>query len=432
MQGDHLPVAAAPEATGLRVTERPGLPGGFAAGAVAAGIKASGRPDLAVVAVTTPQPAAAAATFTQNQVTAAPVRLSRAHLAVTGGSARGVIVTSGCANAATGPAGDADQAAVAALLAEALGCRPPETLLAATGLIGMRLPVDRVATGIAVLVPGGLRADGEGLAAVAEAIMTTDRRRKLAGASLELPGPDGAPRRVRVAGFAKGVGMIHPDMATMIAVLLTDATVEAATLAGLLRAAVDETFNLLTVDGDTSTNDTVFALASGAAGNAPVEAGAPGATALGAAIQAVCRSLARQQAADGEGATTLLTCRVRGAADREDARAVARAVAGSSLVKAAVHGRDPNWGRIAAAAGRARRPNGRPVALDVATLRVAIGGTSVFAGMPLEFDTAAVREAMAPPEVVVEVDLGQGDAAAEAWGCDLTEAYVRENAEYST
>jgi glutamate N-acetyltransferase/amino-acid N-acetyltransferase len=415
------------------VEERPVLPSGFAAGAMSAGIKAGGRPDLGIVAVTTPAPAAAAATFTANLVQAAPVRLSREHLAASGGAARAVIVTSGCANAATGPVGENDQAAIAGALAAALGCGPAETLCASTGLIGTRLPVEAVLEGIAALVPGGLRADDVGLEAFATAMLTTDTRLKAATTTVALPSDDDVSRRpVRVSGVAKGVGMMHPRMATMIALILTDAAVEPAFLASLLRDAVAATFEQTSVDGDTSTNDTVFLLASGAADVDRPRPGSRQAAELGAAITAVCRSLARQQAADGEGATTLITCRVTGAADLLDARAAARAVVRSNLVKAAVHGRDPNWGRVAAAVGAAMRPDGTPIALDPSTLTIGLAGTAVFSGAPLPFDAATVAAAMDAPELVVEVDLGRGQAAAEAFGCDLTEAYVRENSAYST
>jgi len=415
------------------VEERPVLPSGFVAGGMSAGIKASGRSDLGIVAVTTAGPASAAATFTANLVQAAPVRLSREHLAASGGAARGVIVTSGCANAATGPAGDDDQAAIAGALATALGCDPAETLCASTGLIGTRLPVDAVRSGIAALVPGGLRADDAGLEAFATAMLTTDTRLKAATTTIALPSDDDvSPRPIRVSGVAKGVGMIHPRMATMIAVILTDAPADPGLLASLLRDAVAATFEQTSVDGDTSTNDTVFLLASGAADVGRPRPGSGQAAALGAAITAVCRSLARQQAADGEGATTLITCRVTGAADLLDARAAARAVVRSNLVKAAAHGRDPNWGRVAAAAGAAMRPDGTPIALDPTTLAIGLAGKAVFSGMPLPFDAATVAAAMEAPELLIEVDLGRGQAAAEAFGCDLTEAYVRENSAYST
>jgi glutamate N-acetyltransferase / amino-acid N-acetyltransferase len=415
-----------------QVEEAPRIPLGFAAGALAAGIKPSGRSDLAIVAVSGPSAASAAGVFTRNLVAAAPVLLSRSHLAESGGRARAVIVTAGCANAATGNPGMVDQAAITDHLSASLGITPVEALCASTGLIGTRLPVDRVRAGIDRLIADGLRAEDASLGAAAEAMMTTDRRRKAASTTVRLPGADGVTVDARITGIVKGVGMIHPDMATMIAIVLTDATVAPGVLADSLVEAARVSFNLLTVDGDTSTNDTALVLASGAAGALPVEPGTDAHAAFSAGLTAVCRSLARQQAADGEGATKLITCRVDGARDEADARAVARTVVGSALVKAAVYGRDPNWGRVAGAAGRALRPDGTPVALDPDRLAIRVCGTRVFAGMPLAFDAPAVSTAMAADEVVIALDLGQGAATAEAWGCDLTEGYVRENAEYST
>ncbi|HEX5452082.1 MAG TPA: bifunctional glutamate N-acetyltransferase/amino-acid acetyltransferase ArgJ [Candidatus Limnocylindrales bacterium] len=414
-------------------TQEAALPLGFTVGAATAGIKPSGRPDLAVVLVTAEEPAAAAGVFTTNRMAAAPVRISRQHLAASGGLARAIVVTSGCANAATGRAGEADEQQVVETLAAALACPPAQILAGSTGLIGTRLPVDRIEPALRDLVATGLSTDGAGLAAAANAIMTTDRQPKAATTTIVLPADDGQARQVRVSGIAKGVGMIHPAMATLIAVVLTDAAVRPADLGALLASAADATFNQLSVDADTSTNDTVLVLASGASGAAPVRHGSPEAADLGAALTAVCRSLARQQAADGEGATTLITCRVTGAVDLIDARTAARAVVASNLVKAAVHGRDPNWGRVASAAGAARRLDGRAVELDPERLAISLAGASVFAaGGPVAFDRSVVSMAMAGPEVEVGLDLGLGEAAAEAWGCDLTEAYVRENAEYST
>lgn len=441
------------------VERRAAMPAGFLAGGLAAGIKRSGRPDLAIVR-SIGGPVAAAAVFTPNAFAAAPVRLSQAHLAATEPAGQGrfgwseaIVATSGSANAATGPAGDADQAAIAAILADALAVAPERTLALSTGVIGTRLPLDRVRAGIGALVAGGLAPTAAGLEAAAVALRTTDSVTKLASVILELPGPDGRGVTVTVSGIAKGVGMIHPRMATMLAIVLTDAAVEPSVLHGLLRGATARTWDQLSVDGDTSTNDTVFLLASGAAGSAPVEAGTETAATLGRAIEAVARALARQQAADGEGATTLLTCQVTGAGDDADARAVARAVVSSSLVKAAVHGRDPNWGRIAGAAGNARLAEaaileagglapaeararaGSPARLDPARLRIAIAGTLVYdgaAGGPLEFDREAVRTAMDAPETLVRLDLGLGDGRGEAFGCDLTETYVIENSEYTT
>ena len=299
-----------------------------------------------------------------------------------------------------------------------------------------------------------LAATDAAFAAVAQALRTTDSVAKAATTTLTLPDADGhAVRPVRVTGIAKGVGMIHPRMATMLAIVLTDATVDPATLHGLLRPAAARTWDQLSVDGDTSTNDTVFVLASGAAGAATVSAGTRQAVELGRAIEAVARDLARQQAADGEGATTLVTCQVSGAVDDADARAVARAVTSSSLVKAAVHGRDPNWGRVAGAAGNARLADssvleasglsrdeaetrgGRAATIDPARLRIAIANHLVFDGPnggPLVFDRAAARVAMEAPEVLIRLDIGLGDGNGEAFGCDLTEAYVVENSEYTT
>ena len=458
------PLAALP--TDLPPVERrTAIPAGFVAAGGVAGIKASGRPDLAIVA-TLPgpdggrAPAAVAAVYTPNAFAAAPVRLSQAHLAATEpagdgrfGWATGVISTSGCANAATGAAGAVDQAAVAGFLAGALGTPVEQTLLLSTGVIGTRLPLDIVEAGVAAIAPT-LAATDAGLAAAAEALRTTDTQVKAATVSLTLPDPDGqTARAIRVTGIAKGVGMIHPRMATMLAIVLTDATIDPSTLAGLLGPAAARTWDQLSVDGDTSTNDTVFVLASGAAGAAPAQAGSREASDLGRAIEAVARDLARQQAADGEGATTLITCQVSGAVDDADARAVARSVVSSSLVKAAVHGRDPHWGRIAGAAGNAvladaavlaaaglvptaaRDRAGTAATLDPDRLRIAIAGSLVFDGFvggPVTFDRGAARAAMDAPELLIRLDLGLGDGGGEAFGCDLTETYVIENSEYTT
>jgi glutamate N-acetyltransferase/amino-acid N-acetyltransferase len=434
------------------------LPAGFKAGGLAAGIKASGRPDLAVIAATG-GPASAAAVFTPNTMAAAPVHLSRKHLAATSGDPRGgfglaeaVISTSGSANAATGPAGDADQAEIARMLATATGVAVERTLHLSTGIIGTRLPLDRVAAGLERLIPS-LSADDAGLQAVATALCTTDSVVKVSTTSVALPSRDGGTVGVTISGVAKGVGMIHPQMATMLSVILTDATAAPETLWGLLRPAAARTWDQLSVDGDTSTNDTVFVLASGASAASPVEAGSPAAARLGAAIEAIARDLARQQAADGEGASTLITTVVTGAGDDAEARAVARAVVSSSLVKAAAHGRDPNWGRIAGAAGNARLAPaavleaagmaadeararaGTTASVDPARLRIQVAGHLVFDGSqggPIAFDRAAARTAMEAPEVVFGLDLGLGDGSGEAFGCDLTETYVIENSEYTT
>jgi glutamate N-acetyltransferase/amino-acid N-acetyltransferase len=433
-QAMSAPLSALP--TDLPPVERRAVvPQGFVAAGATCGIKASGRPDLAVFAATG-RPAAAAAVFTQNAFAAAPVRLSQAHLAATEpagrggyGWAQGVISTSGSANAATGPDGDADQAAIAGLFAAALGTSADRTLAMSTGIIGTRLPLDKVAAGIESVVGDGLlSAEPAGLESAAEALRTTDSRAKIASVSVTVFGTGIAGGKVTVAGAAKGVGMIHPNMATMLSVVLTDAAIDPATLHALLRRAAERTWNQLSVDGDTSTNDTVIALASGGSG---VAFGADGADPdlLGQAIEAVARDLARQQAADGEGATTLITCQVSGARDDVEARAVARAVISSSLVKAAAHGRDPNWGRVAGAAGNAA------ALVDPGQLRIGIAGHPVYDGAlggPIPFDREAARAAMEGEELLIRLDLGVGHGSGEAFGCDLTEQYVIENSEYTT
>jgi glutamate N-acetyltransferase/amino-acid N-acetyltransferase len=440
------------------VTRVARLPAGFVAAGATAGIKASGRPDFVLVAAEG-DPVPAAAVFTPNRFAAAPVRLSAANLRATGGSdatcgyAKAVISTSGSANAATGAAGDEDQAAIGAAVATALDCRPSQVLHLSTGIIGTRLPLDLVRTAIDRVAGAGLRDDDAGLAAAAQALRTTDSVTKAATVTVDAPGTDGGTVQLTVTGIAKGVGMIHPRMATMLSIVLTDAAASPATLHAILRHAAATTWDQLSVDGDTSTNDTVYLLASGRAGAADVDADPRARAALAAAVETVARDLARQQARDGEGATALVTCQVTGAADDADARAVARAVISSSLVKAAVHGKDANWGRIAGAAGNAlvaespileaaglapaeaRARAGQPAQVDPARLRIAIAGHLAYDGPnggPQAIDKAAARASMDAEEVLIRLDLGLGDGTGEAFGCPLTEEYVRENSEYTT
>ncbi len=440
------------------VEHRARIPAGFVAAGTTAGIKPSGRPDFALVA-TTGEAVPAAAVFTPNRVPAAPVRLSRANLRATGGSeatcglARAVVATSGSANAATGPAGDADQAAIGMAVAAALGCSREQVLHLSTGVIGTRLPVDVVTGAVARVSAAGLAATDDALLAAAVSLRTTDSVTKVATVGLTLPAAAGGSVACTVTGICKGVGMIHPRMATMLALVLTDATASPATLRDLLRRAAATTWDQLSVDGDTSTNDTVFVLASGAAGAVSADADPVARAALAAAIEAVARDLARQQARDGEGASSLITCQVSGAADDADARAVARAVISSALVKAAIHGRDANWGRVAGAAGNAALAEatvleaaglspeeagaraGRPASVDPDRMRIAVAGHLAYdgpAGGPVGIDRAAAREAMAADDVLVRLDLGLGDGTGEAFGCPLTERYVTENSEYTT
>ena len=438
------------------VVEQARLPLGFRATGTGAGIKASGGRDLCLVSVDG-TPAAVAATFTTNRLPAAPVTLNQEHLAATEpsgwgryGYASAMMATSGCANAATGPDGLADQRQLAAALAAAAGTDAVHTLSMSTGLIGTRLPVDSISHAIETSFAAGLGNEDDDFGAVADALRTTDSRSKAASVTLLLPDATGGQVSVTVSGVAKGVGMIHPNMATMLCFVLTDASADPAVLHSMLRPIVARTWDQLSVDGDQSTNDTVLLAASGASGAAPLHPGSDEAARFSSALEAVARSLARQQAADGEGATTLITCAVSGAADDADARAVAREVVSSSLVKAAIHGADPNWGRMAAAIGNAvtasaevlraaglddqdaLRRSHQPVALDPARLRIDIQGWPVFGGAPLLFDEAALSARMRKPEVLVRIDMGLGEGRGEAFGCDLTEQYVIENSEYST
>ncbi len=439
------------------------IPAGFTAAGTKAGIKASGRQDFALVA-TVAGAVPAAAVFTPNRLAAAPVRLSLANLQATGGTeaacgyARAIVATSGSANAATGPGGDADQAAIGAAVGAALGCDPTQVLHLSTGVIGVRLPLDTVTAEVARVGGGGVDAGGlaatdEALASAAVSLCTTDSVAKMATVTIDAPAAGGGTVPVTVTGISKGVGMIHPRMATMLSVVLTDATASPSMLRDLLRHAAATTWDQLSVDGDTSTNDTVFLLASGVAGAASADDDPVARAALASALEAVARDLARQQAQDGEGASSLVTCQVSGAADDADARAVARAVISSALVKAAIHGRDANWGRIAGAAGNACAAEaavleaagmpadeaaaraGRPAAIDPDRMRIAIAGHLAYdgpSGGPVGIDKAAARIAMDTDDLLVRLDLGLGAGTGEAFGCPLTEGYVTENSEYTT
>ena len=388
---------------------------GFSVGVGAAGIRASGGDDL--VLIVSDRAASAAATVTQNELRAAPVLLAVEALRATAGRARAIVVNAGCANAGTGAGGLDDARAVVAAVARHLGCPPVEVLPASTGLIGSRLPVEAM-----VSATSGLRlaASAEAAERAARAIMTTDTRPKQHAVTTRLA--DG--RRFRVGGMAKGAGMIHPQMATMLAFITTDAPVDPALLGSLLRPAVERTFNQVTVDGDTSTNDAVIVLANGAVGGPAISG--PDETTFAAALEAVCRELAISIAADGEGARHLIEVTVHGAATDVAARAVARTVASSSLVKTAVHGADPNWGRIAAAAGRSG------VRLDPDLLRICIGDVAVYDGAPRAFDDARAGAELRGPVVRLVLDLADGDGSGTAWGCDLSAEYVAINSDYTT
>jgi glutamate N-acetyltransferase/amino-acid N-acetyltransferase len=381
-------------------------PKGFRANGVACGIKASGDTDLSLVASASERPVAAAAVFTQNLMTAAPVLTTRAHLEATAGRSVGVVLNSGCANAATGQQGVDDAERTCALVAEALGCAPEELLVCSTGLIGFTLPMDAIASGAGPLV-AGLGSDAGAGTAAADAILTTDTRRK----ETLVEGPDFV-----VGGMAKGAAMLAPNMATMLAVLTTDADVEPETLTAILRSGVVDSFNAMTVDGCTSTNDTVILLASGEAGPpADVEAFAD-------AVAAACLDLATQMVGDAEGHTKAVHLYVTGAASDDDARVGARKVAESELVKCSWYGKDPYWGRIASELGSAG------IAFVPEKLTVDYGGHVVAAGgITVEADAAGLAAYMEQEWIEVTADLGLGDGRARVLTNDLTHAYVDEN-----
>jgi glutamate N-acetyltransferase / amino-acid N-acetyltransferase len=378
---------------------------GFTAGGVACGIKGSGELDLSLVAVAGGAPVASAGVFTQNLVAAAPVVVSRRHLAATGGRSAAVVLSSGNANAATGERGEADAETMCALVGGELGCPPEAVLVCSTGLIGFPLPMDAIAAGVPGLVAdrGGDTADGT---AAAEAIMTTDTRRK----ETVVRG-DGFV----VGGMAKGAAMLAPNMATMLAVLTTDAAVDPERLDRALRAGVANSFNAVTVDGCTSTNDTVLILASG-------RSGAPDGDGFATAVAAACEDLATQTVGDAEGHTKVVRVSVAGAASDAEARHAARKVAESQLAKCSWFGGDPYWGRVASDLGTAG------VKLDPAELTIAYGGTMVSRGcVAIDHDAAAVAEHMAGDHLEVACDLGVGDGRARVLTNDLAPAYIDEN-----
>jgi len=394
-------------------------PLGFRGGVAAAGIRADGndtRTDVAVIR--SDAPAAAAGVFTRNTVKAAPVVISQLTLR-RGTPISAVVVNAGNANACTGAQGFRDALVMCTTAGDALDLDPGDVLVCSTGVIGRPMPMDRVVRGIRA---AALSMSPSAGGAVARAIMTTDTVAKVAEARFDANGVT-----YTIGGAAKGAGMLHPDMATLLAFLTTDAPVGTTMLQPALTRVTDSTFNCVTVDGDTSTNDSCILLANGAAGGAPFAEGSSAAAAFESALLAVCDSLAEQLVADAEGATRHFRVAFDGAVDTHQARVAARVVAQSPLVKTAIHGGDPNWGRIVAALGR----SGAQFTLD--RCRVAIGGLVVFdRGAPEPVDAERIRVALSTPRLDIEIDLGAGDAAGHAWGCDLSADYVRINADYTT
>lgn len=392
------------------------VPRGFRAAATRAGLRSGPGDDLALI-VSERGAVPTAATFTTNRLRAAPVLLAQRSLRASGGHAAAIIANAGCANAGTGDVGLDDARRVQAAVAAAIDSPTRLVFTASTGLIGSRLAVEKIISALPTLRPAASR--GAGLAA-ARAVMTTDTRPKQAAVEVEL----GRGRTVRIGGMAKGAGMIHPQMATLLAFVTTDAPIEPRLLRETLRMVVQRTFNQVSVDGDPSTNDTVVLMASGAAGGSRL--GGASLVAFSAGLDAVCRSLTEKIAADGEGARHRIDVVVEGAHSDAEARLAARAVASSNLVKTAVHGADPNWGRIAAAAGRSG------ARLDPDRLTVRLGPVTVYHGAPVAFDELAASRALRGRVVRIGIDIGLGKGSGMAWGCDLSAEYVAINSEYRT
>ncbi len=389
----------------------------FLAGVAACGLKKAGE-DLAIIF--SELPAVAAAVFTQNLVQAAPVLVSREHLRHK--THRAIIVNSGGANACTGEDGLNDARRTAQIVAEYFNCDDQEVLVASTGVIGARLDMSRIESGIRTATAELSRAN---LSRVAGAIMTTDTRPKRASKSVKLASESGS-RRTVITGVAKGAGMIHPDMATLLSFVTTDAAIHKSALQAALKRAVNQSFNRVSVDGDTSTNDMVAVLANGAADNSPIaKAEGEDFEAFAKALTDVCRDLAIQIARDGEGARKLITIRVRRAPTERDAEKIAATIATSPLVKTAIAGADANWGRILAAAGRSGAK------FDVSQVEIKLGDLVVARrGGGVEFSEERALEILKRDEVIVTVDLHQGEAEVTEWTCDLTENYIHINADY--
>jgi glutamate N-acetyltransferase/amino-acid N-acetyltransferase len=390
------------------------LPRGFSAAAVSAGIKATKRLDLALLI--SDRPATAAAVFTTNKAQAAPVLVSREHLARTSGTARAIIVNSGCANACTGEDGLRVAREMAQATAKAVGCTADQVLVASTGVIGVGLDIAK----IRAAMPEAMAAlGGDQGPMAAQAIMTTDPFPKEAAARITLAGGE-----VTIGGMAKGSGMIEPMMATMLGFVTTDAGMPRPLLERALKEVVDDTFNAITVDGECSTNDSVMILANGASG---VTIDEQSYATFTDALRTVCLRLALGIVRGGEGATKLISVTVTGAAAPAEARKAAKAIANSPLVKTAIHGGDPNWGRLIAVAGRAG------VAFELSRAAVMIGSTVLFQdGRPYDEAAPEAAEYLKNADINVTVHLGAGTAASTVWTCDLSAEYVRINADYRT
>jgi glutamate N-acetyltransferase/amino-acid N-acetyltransferase len=395
------------------------LPHGFRFAATACGLKKTGALDLALLC--SDEPASAAAVFTQNLVVAAPVLISKENLRNSKGRMRGVVVNAGNANCATGTAGHAAAQRTVAEAAKRLGCLPEELFVCSTGVIGVPLPLEKILRALPVIARHR-RPSARSFAELSLAICTTDTRPKTAAASFKMSG-----KRIHFVGCAKGAGMIHPNMATMLAFVITDAAIAPSLLQKTLRDVTSRTFNAISIDGDTSTNDTLLVLANGAAGAPNIKSGTAAHRAFSAALEDVCRSLALQIVADGEGAQRVIEIEVRGAKSESAARRIAETIATSPLVKTAFAGGDPNWGRIFAAAGRSG------VRFDPSRVDIQMAGIPVLRrGQPLNFNERAASNRLLAKHVPILVNMRAGSAVARYWTCDFTAEYVRINASYRT
>jgi glutamate N-acetyltransferase/amino-acid N-acetyltransferase len=395
------------------------LPKGFRFAATACGLKKTGALDLGLIS--SDVPASAAAVFTQNLVVAAPVTLSKKNLRESKGRMRAVVVNAGNANCATGEQGDLVSLRTNEEAARRMVMTPQELFVCSTGVIGVQLPVEKILRALPTLAQNR-RASARSFTELALAICTTDTRPKTASASFKMSG-----KRVHVIGCAKGAGMIHPNMATTLAFVATDAAISPALLQTTLRDVTSRTFNCISVDGDSSTNDTLLVLANGAAGAPQISNGSKAHRQFAAALEVVCGSLAQQIVADGEGAQRVIEIEVRGARTQFAARKIAETIATSPLVKTAFAGGDPNWGRIFAAAGRSG------VKFDPALVEITMAGIKVLRkGRPLDFNERAASNKLLAEHVPIIVDLHAGKSRARYWTCDFTAEYVRINASYRT
>jgi glutamate N-acetyltransferase/amino-acid N-acetyltransferase len=390
-------------------------PQGFKAAGVKVGIKKSGNLDVAVIY--TEKEAKVAGVFTQNAVAAAPVFASKKTVAT--GTAHAVTANAGCANACTGEQGDKDAAAMQSITAAALGCDPLDIVVASTGIIGVNLPMEKLEAGIKQAVN---ELSDEGSETAGKAIITTDTYSKSCATEIELGG-----KQVRFGAIAKGSGMIQPNMATMLCFITTDAAIDQKLLQKALSEITEVSFNMISIDGDMSTNDMVVVLANGEAGNEEIKAEDGDYEKFKAALKEICQGLSRRIAADGEGATKFLTVNVTGVKTFADGKTIAMSVAKSPLVKTAFFGEDPNWGRVICAVGYAGVP------MEPEKTVVKFGGIPVYAyGVGAEHDEEALKQVMSQKDIVIDIDMGLGEAEATVWTCDFSYEYVKINGEYHT